>query len=105
MLFRSDRSTNACDAPTVVGSIRPNEDLTQYASDGLGDYSRNGTQDELKGIWNELERSPQMVGTLSMDITLDANNQIFTGGDNSESVTVTLVMQVFQTGTLTPVTG
>jgi sodium/proline symporter len=101
----ADRTTNACGTTTTVGSVRPNEDLTRYANQGLGEYVRNGTQDELNGIWSELERSPQMVGTLSMDLTLEANNQNFAGGDDSESVTVTLVMQVFQPGTLTPVTG
>ena len=46
-----------------------------------------------------------MVGSLSMDVTVEVNNQLPIGGDTGETVTVTLTLQVFQPGTLTPVTA
>ena len=37
-----------------------------------------------------------------MDVSLNANNGNFLGGDNSETVTVTLSMLVFQPSGMTP---
>jgi sodium/proline symporter len=101
----ADRSTTACDVTTVVGSIRPNTDLNRYAGEGLGDYTLNGTLNELREVDAQLQQAPEMVGSLSMDVTVEVNNQIPIGGDTGETVTVTLTLQVFQPGTLTPVTA
>jgi len=45
-----------------------------------------------------------MMGTLNMDVTLEANNGNFFGGDSSETVTVTLSLLVFQPSGMTPLT-
>jgi sodium/proline symporter len=100
-----ERSTNACDLTTIVGSIRPNADLTQYAENGAGDYTLNGTESDLIDVLNMLGKSPEMTGTLAMDVSLNANNGNPLGGDSSESVTVSLTMLVFQPSGMTPLTA
>ncbi|MBL6733641.1 MAG: sodium/proline symporter [Candidatus Poseidonia sp.] len=101
----AERSTNACDQTTVVGSIRPNTDLNRYAAEGAGDYTLNGSERELLEVLTTLGKAPEMVGTLSMDVSLSTNdgNPLFP--DNGETVTVTLTMLVFQPSGMTPVTG
>jgi hypothetical protein len=90
---------------TIVGSIRPNADLTQYAENGAGDYTLNGTESDLIDVLNMLGKSPEMTGTLAMDVSLNANNGNPLGGDSSESVTVSLTMLVFQPSGMTPLTA
>jgi hypothetical protein len=97
----AERSTNACGTTTEVGGIVPNAALSEYAS-GEGDYTLNGTEDDLIVVLNMLGKSPEMVGSLTMDVTLNANNGFFAGGDDSETVTVTLSMLVFQPSGMTP---
>jgi len=100
----ADRSTTACDTTTVVGSIRPNADLNQYAAEGAGDYALNGTESDLLGVLEMLGTSPEMVGTLTMDVTVEVNNGFAPfSGDNGETVTVTLTMLVFQPSGMTPI--
>ncbi|MGA0240289.1 MAG: hypothetical protein ACO3L7_02950, partial [Poseidonia sp.] len=102
----ADRSTTACDTTTVVGSIRPNADLNQYAAEGAGDYALNGTESDLLGVLEMLGTSPEMVGTLTMDVTVEVNNGFAPfSGDNGETVTVTLTMLVFQPSGMTPITA
>ncbi|MFZ9048075.1 MAG: sodium/proline symporter [Poseidonia sp.] len=102
----ADRSTTACDTTTVVGSIRPNTDLNQYAAEGAGDYALNGTESDLLGVLEMLGTSPEMVGTLTMDVTVEVNNGFAPfSGDNGETVTVTLTMLVFQPSGMTPITA
>jgi len=102
----ADRSTTACDTTTVVGSIRPNADLNQYAAEGAGDYALNGTESDLLDVLEMLGTSPEMVGTLTMDVTVDVNNGFAPfSGDNGETVTVTLTMLVFQPSGMTPITA
>ena len=48
------KSTTACDTTTVVGTIRPNTDLDQYANEGQGNYTLNGTESELIDILTTL---------------------------------------------------
>ena len=69
----AERSTNACDTTTVVGSIVPNAALQEYASE-TGDYTLNGTEDDLIDVLNILGKSPEMMGALNMDVSLNANN-------------------------------
>ena len=97
----AERSTNACDTTTEVGGIVPNAALSEYAS-GEGDYTLNGSEDDLIVVLNMLGKSPEMVGSLTMDVSLNANNGNLFGGDNSETVTVTLSMLVFQPSGMTP---
>ena len=99
----AERSTNACDTTTVVGSIVPNAALQEYASE-TGDYTLNGTEDGLIEVLNMLGKSPEMMGALNMDVSLNANNGNFFGGDSTESVTVTLSLLVFQPSGMTPLT-
>jgi len=102
----TDRSTTACDTTTVVGSIRPNADLNQYAAKGAGDYALNGTESDLLGVLEMLGTSPEMVGTLTMDVTVEVNNGFPPiPGDDGETVTVTLTMLVFQPSGMTPLTA
>jgi len=102
----ADRSTTACDTTTVVGSIRPNADLNQYAAEGAGDYALNGTESDLLDVLEMLGTSPEMVGTLTMDVTVEVNNGFAPfSGDNGETVTVTLTMLVFQPSGMTPLTA
>ena len=98
------RTTTGCDTTTVVGSIRPNTDLTQYAGNGTGDYELNGTESELIEVLEFLGTSPEMVGTVNMDVSLEVNNGNLFGGDDSENVVVTLRMLVFQPSGMTPAT-
>ncbi|MCH1540760.1 MAG: sodium/proline symporter [Candidatus Poseidonia sp.] len=100
----SSKTTNECDTTTIVGSIRPNSDLNQYASEGTGDYTLNGTESDLIGVLEFLAASPEMVGTVNMDVSLEANNGFPGGQDNSETITVTLRMLIFQPSGMTPVT-
>lgn len=100
----SSKTTNECDTTTIVGSIRPNSDLNQYASEGTGDYTLNGTESDLIGVLEFLAASPEMVGTVNMDVSLEANNGLPGGQDNSETITVTLRMLIFQPSGMTPVT-
>jgi hypothetical protein len=99
----AERSTNACDTTTVVGSIVPNAALQDYAT-GEGDYTLNGTEDDLITVLNMLGKSPEMMGTLGMDVSLNANNGNFLGGDSTETVTATLTLLVFQPSGMTPLT-
>ncbi len=102
----ADRSTTACDTTTGVGSIRPNADLNQYAAEGAGDYALNGTESDLLGVLEMLGTSPEMVGTLTMDVTVEVNNGFPPiPGDDGETVTVTLTMLVFQPSGMTPLTA
>ena len=98
------KSTTACDTTTVVGTIRPNTDLNQYASDGQGDYTLNGTESELIEILTMLGKAPEMIGTVAMDVALNTNEGSPFGNDNSETVTVTLTMLVFQPSGMVQVT-
>ena len=98
------KTTTACDTTTVVGSIRPNADLSQYANEGQGNYTLNGTESELIGILTMLGKAPEMMGTMAMDVALNTNEGNPLGNDNSETVTVTLTMLVFQPSGMTPVT-
>ena len=101
----ADRSTTACDTTTVVGSIRPNADLNQYAAEGAGDYALNGTESDLLDVLEMLGTAPEMVGTLTMDVTVEVNNGFPPiPGDGGETVTVTLTMLVFQPSGMTPLT-
>ena len=99
-----ERSTNACGETTVVGTITPDLGLADYAT-GLGDYTLNGTESELINILTMMGQSPEMIGTLSMDLALSANNGNPFGGDNSENVEVTLSMLIFQPSGMTPLTA
>lgn len=101
----SMKSTTACDTTTVVGSIRPNTDLNQFANEGLGDYTLNGTESELIDILTMLGKAPEMMGTMTMDVALNTNEGNPIGNDNSETVTVTLTMLVFQPSGMTPLTA
>lgn len=101
----SMKSTTACDTTTVVGSIRPNTDLNQFANEGLGDYTLNGTESELIDILTMLGKAPEMMGTMAMDVALNTNEGNPIGNDNSETVTVTLTMLVFQPSGMTPLTA
>ena len=49
-----------------------------------------------------LGKSPEMVGNLNMDVSLNANNGNFLGGDSTESVEVTLTLLIFQPSGMTP---
>ena len=101
----ADRSTTACDTTTVVGSIRPNADLNQYAAEGAGDYALNGTESDLLDVLEMLGTAPEMVGTLTMDVTVEVNNGFPPiPADGGETVTVTLTMLVFQPSGMTPLT-
>ncbi|MEK9651069.1 MAG: sodium/proline symporter [Poseidonia sp.] len=100
----AERSTNACDQTTLVGSIRPNTDLNRYAAEGTGDYTLNGSERELLEVLTTLGKAPEMVGTLSMDVSLSTNSGTFLA-DGGETVTVTLTMLVFQPSGMTPITG
>ena len=98
------KTTTACDTTTVVGSIRPNADLSQYANEGQGNYTLNGTESELIGVLTMLGKAPEMMGTMAMDVALNTNEGNPLGNDNSETITVTLTMLVFQPSGMTPVT-
>ena len=99
------KTSTACDTITTVGSIRPNIELDQYAQFGAGDYTLNGTESELIDILTMLGQSPEMMGTMAMDVSLNTNDgKPFGGDDTSETVTVTLSMLVFQPSGMTPVT-
>ena len=99
------KSTTACDTTTVVGTIRPNTDLDQYASEGQGNYTLNGTESELIEILTTLGKSPEMVGTVAMDVALNTNEGSPFGNDNTETVTVVLSMLIFQPSGMKPVTA
>jgi hypothetical protein len=99
------RTTTGCDTTTVVGSIRPNTDLAQYAENGPGDYELNGTENELIEVLEFLGTSPEMVGTVNMDVSLETNSGNFFEVDDSENVVVTLRMLVFQPSGMTPATA
>ena len=99
------KSTTACDTTTVVGTIRPNTDLDQYASEGQGNYTLNGTESELIEILTTLGKSPEMVGTVAMDVALNTNEGSPFGNDNTETVTVVLSMLIFQPSGMNPVTA
>ena len=99
------KSTTACDTTTVVGTIRPNTDLDQYASEGQGNYTLNGTESELIEILTTLGKSPEMVGTVAMDVALNTNEGSPFGNDNTERVTVVLSMLIFQPSGMNPVTA
>ena len=99
------KSTTACDTTTVVGTIRPNTDLDQYASEGQGNYTLNGTESELIDILTTLGKSPEMVGTVAMDVALNTNEGSPFGNDNTETVTVVLSMLIFQPSGMNPVTA
>ena len=99
------KSTTACDTTTVVGTIRPNADLDQYASEGQGNYTLNGTESELIEILTTLGKSPEMVGTVAMDVALNTNEGSPFGNDNTETVTVVLSMLIFQPSGMNPVTA
>ena len=99
------KSTTACDTTTVVGTIRPNTDLDQYADEGQENYTRNGTESELIEILTMLGKAPEMIGTVAMDVALNTNEGSFLGNDNSETVTVTLRLLVFQPSGMTPITA
>ena len=99
------KSTTACDTTTVVGTIRPNTDLNQYANEGQGNYTLNGTESELIEILTTLGKSPEMVGTVAMDVALNTNEGSPFGNDNTETVTVVLSMLIFQPSGMIPVTG
>jgi hypothetical protein len=101
----AERSTNACGQTTLVGSIRPNTDLNRYAAEGTGDYTLNGSERELLEVLTTLGKAPEMVGTLSMDVSLSTNNGNPFFAEGGETVTVTLTMLVFQPSGMTPVTG
>jgi len=100
-----ERSTNACDQTTLVGSIRPNTNLNQYANEGAGDYTLEGPENELLEVLTMLGKSPEMVGTLAMDVSLSTNSGNPFIPDGGETVTVTLTMLVFQPSGMTPVTA
>lgn len=100
-----ERSTNACDQTTLVGSIRPNTNLNQYANEGAGDYTLEGPENELLDVLTMLGKSPEMVGTLAMDVSLSTNSGNPFIPDGGETVTVTLTMLVFQPSGMTPVTA
>jgi len=100
-----ERSTNACDQTTLVGSIRPNTNLNQYANEGAGDYTLEGPEKELLDVLTMLGKSPEMVGTLAMDVSLSTNSGNPFIPDGGETVTVTLTMLVFQPSGMTPVTA
>ena len=89
----------------MVGTIRPNTDLNQYASEGLGNYTLNGTESELIEILTMLGKAPEMIGTVAMDVALNTNEGSPFGNDNTETVTVTLSMLVFQPSGMTPITA
>jgi len=97
-----ERSTNACGSTTVVGTIVPDAALQEYAS-GAGDYTLNGTEADLIDVLTAMGQSPEMMGTLSMDVTLNVNNGNPFGGDSTETVTVTLSMLTFQPSGMDPV--
>ena len=99
------KSTTACDTTTVVGTIRPNTDLDQYANEGQGNYTLNGTESELIEILTTLGKSPEMVGTVAMDVALNTNEGSPFGNDNTETVTVVLSMLIFQPSGMNPVTA
>ena len=99
------KSTTACDTTTVVGTIRPNTDLDQYASEGQGNYTLNGTESELIEILTTLGKSPEMGGTVAMDVALNTNEGSPFGNDNTETVTVVLSMLIFQPSGMNPVTA
>ena len=99
------KSTTACDTTTVVGTIRPNTDLDQYASEGQGNYTLNGTESELIEILTTLGKSPEMVGTVAMDVALNTNEGRPNRNDNTETVTVVLSMLIFQPSGMNPVTA
>ena len=99
------KSTTACDTTTVVGTIRPNTDLDQYASEGQGNYTLNGTESELIDILTTLGKSPEMVGTVAMDVALNTNEGSPFGNDDTETVTVVLSMLIFQPSGMNPVTA
>jgi sodium/proline symporter len=99
------KSTTACDTTTVVGTIRPNTDLNQYANEGQGNYTLNGTESELIEILTMLGKAPEMIGTVAMDVALNTNEGSPFGNDNTETVTVTLSMLVFQPSGMTPITA
>ena len=99
------KSTTACDTTTVVGTIRPNTDLDQYASEGQGNYTLNGTESELIEILTTLGKSPEMVGTVAMDVALNTNEGSPFGNDDTETETVVLSMLIFQPSGMNPVTA
>lgn len=99
------KSTTACDTTTVVGTIRPNTDLDQYANEGQGNYTLNGTESELIDILTTLGKSPEMVGTVAMDVALNTNEGSPFGNDDTETVTVVLSMLIFQPSGMNPVTA
>ena len=99
------KSTTACDTTTVVGTIRPNTDLNQYANEGQGNYTLNGTESELIEILTMLGKSPEMVGTVAMDVALNTNEGSPFGNDNTETVTVVLSMLIFQPSGMNPLTA
>ena len=99
------KSTTACDTTTVVGTIRPNTDLDQYANEGQGNYTLNGTESELIDILTTLGKSPEMVGTVAMDVALNTNEGSPFGNDDTETVTVVLSMLIFQPSGTNPVTA
>ena len=99
------KSTTACDTTTVGGTIRPNTDLDQYANEGQGNYTLNGTESELIEILTTLGKSPEMVGTVAMDVALNTNEGSPFGNDNTETVTVVLSMLIFQPSGMNPVTA
>ncbi|MGB0516673.1 MAG: hypothetical protein ACPGKR_07035, partial [Poseidonia sp.] len=76
-----------------------------YAEQGAGDYTLNGSESELIDILTVLGKAPEMMGTMAMDVSLNANNGNPIGGDDSETVTVTLTMLVFQPSGMTPITA
>ena len=52
-----------------------------------------------------LGKAPEMIGTVAMDVALNTNEGNFLGDDNTETVTVTLTMLVFQPSGMTPITA
>lgn len=51
-----------------------------------------------------LGKAPEMMGAMAMDVALNTNEGSPIGNDNSETVTATLTMLVFQPSGMTPLT-
>ena len=92
----SPGSTATCDESNqLMAFVATNSNLSMWAGNGSGEYSMNGTDNELKSIRETMGDSSRMQGFYRSDVAVETNQPNPIGQDGGETITITWVALTF----------
>ena len=81
-----------------MASVKTNADGFYQAEVAVGDYSKEGTGNDLTSVREGMLESYRMQGNYSVEITVETNHALPFGNDPGEAITISWITLEYMPG-------